>query len=327
MTSINASSGAVFRSVSAASVRAGAVLRPTGSRMISAGVFPSCRNCSAIRKRCSSLHTSSGSATCSIPSRRDTVCCNSVCSPRRQRSCLGYCSRESGHKRVPEPPDRITGLIFMSYASGRRKKGTHINSGNAVVRLVPLHEAADSMLDGSAWPETDVFSKAFDIGRGRWHIPILHWQHFKFGLLSQALFQHLDVAHQLDRLVVANIIDTVRRVTGGRVGRIAGPGGVGPGRSGYDTGNSLNNIIDIGEITDHFSVIEYRYGCSFQYALGELEERHVRPSPGAINREEPQAGTGQLVQMRITMRHQFIGLFGCGIEGDRMIHVIVLGKW
>ena len=28
-------------------------------------------------------------------------------------SCLGYAARESGHSRVPEPPDRTTGWIVI----------------------------------------------------------------------------------------------------------------------------------------------------------------------------------------------------------------------
>jgi hypothetical protein len=44
---------------------------------------------------------------------RRTVACNSESSPTRLSSCLGYFSRDSGHKRVPEPPDRTTGWIRM----------------------------------------------------------------------------------------------------------------------------------------------------------------------------------------------------------------------
>ena len=44
----------------AASVSAGAVFRPTGSRSIDWGTQPTCLECSAARKRCSSLHTMIG---------------------------------------------------------------------------------------------------------------------------------------------------------------------------------------------------------------------------------------------------------------------------
>jgi hypothetical protein len=32
-------------------------------------------------------------------------------SPKSGRNCLGALSRESGHNRVPAPPQRITGMI------------------------------------------------------------------------------------------------------------------------------------------------------------------------------------------------------------------------
>jgi hypothetical protein len=32
-------------------------------------------------------------------------------SPAKGRSCLGKALRDSGHKRVPEPPERITGVM------------------------------------------------------------------------------------------------------------------------------------------------------------------------------------------------------------------------
>ena len=45
----------------------------------------------------------------------------SCCSPTSGSSCLGYSSRDSGHSRVPEPPERTTGVSMRtaSYASPR----------------------------------------------------------------------------------------------------------------------------------------------------------------------------------------------------------------
>jgi hypothetical protein len=40
-----------------------------------------------------------------MPSTRRTVACSSESSPISGSSCLGYFSRDSGHRRVPEPPD------------------------------------------------------------------------------------------------------------------------------------------------------------------------------------------------------------------------------
>ena len=42
---------------------------------------------------------------------RVQVACSMESSPTSDRNCLGKASRDSGHNRVPEPPDRMTGII------------------------------------------------------------------------------------------------------------------------------------------------------------------------------------------------------------------------
>ena len=77
---------------SAASVSAGAVLRPTGSSTICGRRTPIWRSCSAMMKRYSSLVTSSGrgsTSTAAKPFRRAAVSCNSEWSPVSGSSCLG----------------------------------------------------------------------------------------------------------------------------------------------------------------------------------------------------------------------------------------------
>ena len=78
--------------------------------------------------------------------------------------------------------------------------------------------------------------------------------------------------------------------------------------------NPLDNIIDIGEIADHFPVVEDGDGIAFQYPFGKFEQRHVRTAPWPVYREETQAGARQTVKMSVTMRHQFIGFLGGGIK-------------
>ena len=99
---------------SAANVRAGAVLRPTGSSTMVPGV-PIKRNCSAITKRYSSLLTTTGAASSTplMPCTRRTVACSSESSPISGSSCFGYFSRDSGHRRVPEPPDKTMGWMSI----------------------------------------------------------------------------------------------------------------------------------------------------------------------------------------------------------------------
>jgi para-nitrobenzyl esterase len=95
----------------AASATAGAVLRPSGSSTMRAGV-PTARNCSATRKRWASLQTTSVlSVRLPLPSSRSAVSCSMVRSPVRGSSCFGYMARDAGQRRVPEPPERMTGWM------------------------------------------------------------------------------------------------------------------------------------------------------------------------------------------------------------------------
>ena len=78
---------------SAASVSAGAVLRPIGSSNSVALVMPCSRSCSSSRKRCSSLPTTSGAARCDAagrraPARRSTACWNRLDAPVEREKLL-----------------------------------------------------------------------------------------------------------------------------------------------------------------------------------------------------------------------------------------------
>ena len=47
------------------------------------------------------------------PTRRFIVSCNNEVSFNKGKSCLGCAFLESGHNLVPEPPDKITGVIIL----------------------------------------------------------------------------------------------------------------------------------------------------------------------------------------------------------------------
>ena len=48
-------------------------------------------------------------ALAAVPSNREIVDCSNDCSPLSAKNCLGLSARDSGHKRVPDPPARMTG--------------------------------------------------------------------------------------------------------------------------------------------------------------------------------------------------------------------------
>ena len=48
------------------------------------------------------------------PTPRRAVSCNIVRSDANGQSCFGKLSRDTGHSRVPVPPDRITGTMLTA---------------------------------------------------------------------------------------------------------------------------------------------------------------------------------------------------------------------
>ena len=130
-TSNNASSRFLYWASSAAKAIAGAVLRPCGSSRILAWVTPISCSCWAIRKRWSSLQTTIGALTSSAWV-RFAVCCNKLyCSSVSGRHCLGKCSRDKGHSRLPTPPDKITGIIFTTILY--QKSNSHIQNNKILI--------------------------------------------------------------------------------------------------------------------------------------------------------------------------------------------------
>ena len=71
-----------------------------------------CWHCSATKNQCSALQTIIGSARLSNPLRCRIVSCSMVLLPTSGKYCLGYSLRDSGKRRVPEPPERITEIIL-----------------------------------------------------------------------------------------------------------------------------------------------------------------------------------------------------------------------
>ncbi len=92
---------------SAARPTHGAVFRAHGSTMkFCSGSFGSSRRAAAA---CFGPHTMKVSRARASGGKRETVAARSGSSPASARNCFGRSLRESGQKRVPEPPAMITG--------------------------------------------------------------------------------------------------------------------------------------------------------------------------------------------------------------------------
>lgn len=58
------------------------------------------------------MQTAMGALNPGNPESRNKVSCTMVCSETKGKNCFGYCPLDKGQSRVPEPPDKITGIIL-----------------------------------------------------------------------------------------------------------------------------------------------------------------------------------------------------------------------
>jgi hypothetical protein len=72
---------------------------------------------SLTRKRCASLQITSGCALPQASFARSAVSCSSVRPVTSGRNCLGSSWRDTGHRRLPAPPQRITGTTGLGMES------------------------------------------------------------------------------------------------------------------------------------------------------------------------------------------------------------------
>ena len=89
--------------------------------------------------------------------------------------------------------------------------------------------------------------------------------------------------------------------------------------------DSLHNVIHVGEVSLAVAVVEDLDLLPFQQLIGKAKIGHVWTATRTINGEEAEAGTGDIVQLRVGMSHQLVALFGGRIEADGVIHLVIRG--
>ncbi len=94
-------------------------------------------------------------------------------------------------------------------------------------------------------------------------------------------------------------------------------------RGGDDLHQCCDNVIDVGKVAPHISVVEDFDRLLIDDCSGKGVVGHIRTSPGPIDGEEAQSGSWEAIQMGIGVGHQFIGFLGRCIETDRIIYLIV----
>src|SRR5690625_870019 len=145
-------------------------------------------------------------------------------------------------------------------------------------------------------------------------------------LLPWGVFDGFDVSAKLDGVVITNVVESKRGAASSRVGVVAIPCRIRRGWLIAGTNDAFDDVIDEGEVSGMVAVIEHRNRLVLKNVFSELEQSHVRPSPGAVDSKEPQAGGGQPKEMAVAVRHHLVSPFGGCIELQRMVSALMLGK-
>ena len=84
--------------------------------------------------------------------------------------------------------------------------------------------------------------------------------------------------------------------------------------------HALDDVVHICEVALHLAVVVDLDGLARQDGPHKLEGRHVWPAPGAVDREEAQAGHGNAKEVAVGVAHEFVGLLGGRVERDGVVH-------
>ncbi len=126
--------------------------------------------------------------------------------------------------------------------------------------------------------------------------------------------------------MVADVVEAIGRRAGRRIRVFPGPGGIGLRDSVQDPQHTLDDVVDVGEVSAVLPVIEDGDRLARKDGAGEFEQGHVRPAPGAVYGEEAQSRGGQSVQVAVGVGHQLVGLFAGGVQAQRVVHIVVDGE-
>jgi len=164
----------------------------------------------------------------------------------------------------------------------------------AVKLPIPIYKFNNSIFHGSIRFITDILHEIAGVSVGIGYIAGLQWQHVFFGLFAQAIFQYFDVTQQRAGIVVSDVVEAIGRLAGGGIRIITAPFRIRFGDLVQGTDHAFDDVVDIGEIPFVIAIVEDVDGFTGENVAGKHKQGHVRPAPGAIDREKAQAGSRQV---------------------------------
>ena len=196
-----------------------------------------------------------------------------------------------------------------------------------IIFCIPLSKSPQASSQAGIGLEAEVLFQGIRVGISHGHVAGLHGHEFLVGLEVVVLGQDagtdqffLQDGHEVEEVfggVVADVIYLVRG-DGQSVLTVLLLGGV-----LHDAHHSLHNVVDIGEVALAVAIIENLDGFAFHQFVGEAEVSHVGTTSRAIDGKEAEAGRGDVVELTISMGHQFVALLRGGVEAYGVVHLVV----
>jgi len=196
-----------------------------------------------------------------------------------------------------------------------------------IILLIPPGKVSKSFADPDGGAEAVVFFETGAVGIGDRDVAGLHADQFAVSVkvvvpgedagADKLLLESGDIVQEVLGSAAADVIDGV-----GRQGEPVFSGEFFGGAL-HHADNAFDDVIHVGEVALAVAVIEDLDGL----ARGELVRRgeieHVRAAGGAVYGEETQAGGRDVIQLGIAVGQELIAFFCGGIEGDRIVNLVV----
>ena len=196
-----------------------------------------------------------------------------------------------------------------------------------VVFAIPLSKSPQTFSQAGIGLEAEVLFQGLRVGIGYWHISWLHWYKFFVGI-EVIIFRKNSCTHQLFLQDGHEVKEIFGRVVTDVIYLVWWDGqsilavlllrGV-----MHDANHTFYNVINVSKIALAVAIVENLDGIAFHQLVGEAEVCHVGTTCGAIDGKEAEAGRGDVVELAISMGHQFVALLRGGVEAYGVVYLVV----
>ena len=181
------------------------------------------------------------------------------------------------------------------------------------VAFVPFDELSDALMQPHDGLVADLRLEPGGVSIGLIDVAGLHGQELLLRLHAERLLDFGDEVHEFHGVGAADVIDAVPQAVRIRLRQVV-----------QTADGAGDDVVDEGEVADHVAVVEHLDGLPLRDGPRKQHRRHIRPAPGAVDGEIPQARHGDAIQLAVAVGHQFVGLLGGGVQGDGVVDLVVL---